>query len=91
MTTRVKPTPEQLTETLADVVRELLPDAPRGSDLMSIPLQDIGLDSLSIVELVVDIEERYNVVFPDHFLARETFENIPTLADSVALILGADS
>jgi acyl carrier protein len=36
-------------------------------------LQELGLDSMPMVELVVDLEEMYQVTFPGEYLTYEVF------------------
>jgi acyl carrier protein len=48
--------------------------APAASD-------DLGLDSLDVVELVMELEEEFRVTIPDH-----EAENIKTVADAIALL-----
>ncbi|MFE9287966.1 phosphopantetheine-binding protein [Streptomyces olivaceus] len=42
-------------------------------------LGDLGLDSLAVVGLLMDIEERYDIVFPDEHLNPETFRTVRSL------------
>lgn len=44
-------------------------------------LQDLGIDSLDVVEYLLEIEERYNVEFPPEEMA-----NLKTINDLVNLI-----
>ena len=34
---------------------------------------DIGLDSLDLLELVIEIEKKYNILIPDEYYKIETF------------------
>lgn len=43
--------------------------------------QDLGLDSLGVVELLIAIEREYNVVIPD-----ETLDRIKTIEDIIKFI-----
>jgi len=43
-------------------------------------LRDIGIDSFSIVEIILFIERKYGVVIPDDKLIPENFRTIQTLA-----------
>ncbi len=57
-----------------DALRPCL--APEASDAVleaDTSLRDMGLDSLKTVELVVRIEDAFDVVFPDEALTFETF------------------
>ena len=43
-------------------------------------LHDIGIDSYSIVEIILFIERKYGVVIPDELLVPENFKTIEVLA-----------
>ncbi len=47
------------------------------------PLADAGLDSFSIIELVLYIERTFNVSLPDEALTRANVFTVQTLADCV--------
>ncbi|TKC20147.1 acyl carrier protein [Robertmurraya kyonggiensis] len=36
-------------------------------------LRDLGLDSLATIELLLEIEEYYDISFPDEYLSEKTF------------------
>ncbi|MEE6146315.1 phosphopantetheine-binding protein [Bacillus cereus] len=42
-------------------------------------LKDMGLDSLGSINLLLDIEEAYDIVIPDEYLTDETFSTANTL------------
>jgi acyl carrier protein len=42
-------------------------------------LADLGLDSVALLQLVVQIEEVFDINFPDHLLSAETFESVESL------------
>jgi acyl carrier protein len=44
-------------------------------------LHDMGIDSYSIVEIILFIERQYNYVMPDHLLKSENFETIEKIAE----------
>lgn len=46
-------------------------------------LRDIGVDSYSIVEIVLFIERQYGFVIPDNQLKPENFENVKTVSEIV--------
>jgi acyl carrier protein len=69
---------------LESIVRDIL---GRSGDL-SVPVDrldasaslfDAGLSSFGTVEVMVALEERLGVPFPDHMLTRETFGSIAAL------------
>ena len=46
-------------------------------------LRDVGIDSFSIVEIILFIERKYNVIIPDHKLIPDNFKTIRTIAITV--------
>lgn len=46
-------------------------------------LRDQGLDSMSVIELVLDLESEYDITFPDNLLVAETFETLESLRAAV--------
>lgn len=38
-------------------------------------LRDLGLDSMASIDLILDLEDYYNVSFPDEFLTEELFKS----------------
>jgi acyl carrier protein len=47
-------------------------------------LRDLGLDSLAAIDLLLDLEQTFGVLFPDELLTQETFQTAANLADAVA-------
>ena len=45
-----------------------------------------GLNSFGSVQLMLALEERYNIEFPDHLLSRRSFSTIRTIRDVVATL-----
>jgi acyl carrier protein len=66
-------------EMFASVLREYLPLA--GADPLdpTARLVDLGLDSLNTVEILVRMEEEFNVQFPDEDLTVDTFASVGSL------------
>ncbi len=46
-------------------------------------LKEVGLDSFSIVEIVLFIERKFNVLIPDHKMLPETFASVNSIARAV--------
>jgi acyl carrier protein len=42
-------------------------------------LVDLGFDSVALLQLVVQVEEVFDINFPDHMLSAETFESVESL------------
>ena len=62
---------------LLPATTELAPDMQLGS---------LGLDSLASIQLLVSIEETYDVAIPDEFLNLETFSTPASLWRAVAAL-----
>lgn len=77
-----------ITERLRDTLISHLRNVPPDVEWATVRLPDIGLDSMSAIELVLTIEERFGVQFPDELLVRETFESLPSLESAVRSMLG---
>ena len=46
-------------------------------------LKEIGVDSFSIIEIVLFIERRFDKLIPDHLLVPETFSTLRNLANVI--------
>ena len=51
-------------------------------------LYDAGLTSLSTVNLMLALEEHFDVEFPDRMLGRKTFGSISSLAEAIEQLRG---
>lgn len=47
-----------------------------------------GLDSFGSVQLMLALEEHFNIEFPDHLLNRRSFSTIRIIQDTVATLTG---
>ncbi|MFJ4618045.1 acyl carrier protein [Streptomyces sp. NPDC088812] len=67
------------------VLRQTLPfldaDSPLDADAS---LTELGLDSLTLLGLVAELEDRFAVELPDELLVMETFATPSTLWDRLA-------
>ncbi|MDX8033838.1 phosphopantetheine-binding protein [Lentzea sp. BCCO 10_0856] len=52
-------------------------------------LMDLGLDSLSTVALLVDLESELAISLPDELLTADTFDSVGSLRQAVFQVLGA--
>lgn len=76
---------------LLTIVRRHLRHAPHEEDWAVVRLRDLGLDSMSVIELVLDIEETFEILFPDDMLVAETFETVMSLQAVVAQLESSKS
>lgn len=49
----------------------------------SVPLRDIGIDSFSIVEIILFIERKYGLIIPDEYLIPDHFQTVNHIAKLV--------
>lgn len=68
--------PEEFEKLLRIYLPLLGEDAPLAPGT---PLADVGLDSLSTVGLLVDVEDTFGVEFPDDALGPDTFATASSL------------
>ena len=52
--------------------------------IKDVPLHEVGIDSLSFVELLVFIEKTFNIQLMESGLTREDFRTIRSLASSIS-------
>lgn len=66
---------------------------PRKADTLSdtANLYDAGMTSLASVNLMLALEDEFGIEFPDHMLRRETFANVSSIRDALALIISGAS
>ncbi|GAA3815195.1 phosphopantetheine-binding protein [Streptomyces phyllanthi] len=56
------------------LMRQVLKGLPAGAEIVpDLDLAAQGVDSMAIVELIVQVEETYGIVFPDEAIHPETF------------------
>jgi len=75
---------EAIHDRLRAVIVNHLRKVPDDVDWTTLPLPDLGLDSLSAIDLVIDIEETFGAHFPADLLVRETFATFASLEAVVA-------
>jgi acyl carrier protein len=63
-----------------DHLRFLDPGEPLPADAS---LRALGLDSLAAIDLLLDLERTFGVVFPDELLTEETFRTATRIASAV--------
>ena len=51
-------------------------------------LLELGLDSMRAIDLLIDLEQSFEVTFPDSMLDGETFYSAATLERAVRTLLG---
>jgi acyl carrier protein len=80
------PTTEEIRSNLAEIVNEVAGIPAEDVQMDKSFVDDLDVDSLSMVEVVVAAEEQFNVKIPD-----EEVKNLKTVGDAVAFIERAGS
>ena len=80
------PTTEEIRTNLADIVNEVAGIPAEDVQMDKSFVDDLDVDSLSMVEVVVAAEEKFDVKIPD-----DEVKNLKTVGDAVAFIERAGS
>jgi D-alanine--poly(phosphoribitol) ligase subunit 2 len=54
-------------------------------------LFDKGLDSFGSVQLMLALEEHFDVEFPDHLLSRKSFSTLRSIRETVSSLVQAEA
>lgn len=74
---------DELTRTLHRCLRQHLPAVPEGEIDMTIELFLLGLDSMSAIALLLEVEEAFAITFPTVMLDPKVFRTGETLLAAV--------
>lgn len=79
-------------EKLRDVLRNHLPtDSATAAFQPDDTLVDLGIDSLRLVELIIDLEDSFQIVIPDEEMLAKNFNTVGAVSDLVSRILSVRS
>lgn len=79
--------PHEFDEILRRHCRFLTPDAEIDPHD---PLTNLGADSLDVVELIVSIEDEFDISFPEELLTPQVFATPATVWNAVCTLVDAD-
>jgi acyl carrier protein len=75
---------DQVREPLLRILRTHLRLADDRPEIpMDARLEDLGLDSMGAINVLLDIEDTFDVSFPDEMLTEETFRTAASLLDAI--------
>lgn len=75
---------------LNDILLQHLPEAPANKSLSTEQsLVDLGIDSLRLVELIVNLEDSFGIVIPDEEMLAENFSTVGSVSNLVNRVLSA--
>ena len=71
-------------ETVTNIVKEVFNKNNLGDKVeIDYPLESYGLDSLQSINMMLELEQAFSIVFPDHLLTKENFETIGSIASTI--------
>ena len=74
---------EEVLEKVKGIIVEQLGVAETAVTMEASFIDDLGADSLDIVELIMALEEEFDIEIPDEYLVAEFFENINHIVDVI--------
>ena len=81
---------DDLKRSLQRCLRQHLPLISPGDEInMAAELAFAGLDSMSAISLLLDLEQTFSITFPDTMLNRETFRTGESLLAAIRLLVGS--
>jgi acyl carrier protein len=82
------PAEPEIWQRLSNVLREHLTLVAPGEEVpQDSTLRELGLDSMNAINLMLDLEGEFGVVFPDSMLNEETFRSGRTLVQAIEGLL----
>jgi acyl carrier protein len=78
---------------IEEQIRQVLTESGRlaistGSLDSEADLFTVGLDSLAIVNVLMSLEERFDIELPDELLSRRSFSSIATIEEIITSLVG---
>lgn len=73
----------EIKDKLLDIIEEEMPEVDKNAIDTSASLSDDGLDSVSLIKVIVDAEKAFDVAFDDRELALNKYENLNDVVDLI--------
>ena len=80
-----------ITQDIIALIQKRMPEGKKALDPAD-KLKDLGIDSLSVVELIFDLEEKFNIQIP--YNANDTqpeFETVGEVIDAIRTVVAKQS
>ena len=77
-------THDQIFDNILEIIKKLLPGVETDNVARDAGLNELGLNSLTFVELVVSIEQKYGFEFEDDMLSLEMLNNLDSLVNYIS-------
>ena len=76
--------PDEISRKILAILREHLRFVSEDPEFpMDTNLEKLGLDSMSAIDLLLNLEQTFEILFPDSMLTVETFRTATTLEEAV--------
>ena len=81
-------TKEEITEKLQSICAVLFKDSEIDSELYEYAdfLDDLGMDSITFMTLIIEIENQFQIQIPDDMLLMENFRHMEQIIDNIKSI-----
>lgn len=78
---------------IMDMLSRLFPNAGVDTDVLEFVdlIDDLGMDSITFMSIVVQIETIFNIIIPDHLLMMEEFRHVEEIINIVENTLKDDA
>lgn len=73
----------EIKDKLLDIIEEEMPEVDKNTIDLSASLSDDGLDSVSLIKVIVDAEKTFDVAFDDRELALNKYDNLNDVVDLI--------
>ncbi len=73
----------EIKDKLLDIIEEEMPEVDKNAIDLSASLSDDGLDSVSLIKVIVDAEKTFDVAFDDRELALNKYDNLNDVVDLI--------
>lgn len=76
---------EEIKSKLIDLCSEIFQNSGVDADLIEYVnfVDDLGMDSITFITLVIEIEDCFEMIVPDDLLTIENFENLDNVVDII--------
>ena len=75
---------DQITKKLEEVIRDTLPNLDDDINMNASMTQEYGVNSVSLIRLIVAVEEKFDVSFTDFELALDQYDSFSDIAAAIA-------
>ncbi|MEZ8656721.1 phosphopantetheine-binding protein [Vibrio splendidus] len=73
---------------MKDKVYEIVSKYTPKSDFRSSePLEELGIDSMSTIDMILELEDIMNVAIPDNLLTEESFKSVDQITKTISMLL----